>query len=341
MRFGSPLFFWLLLLVPLTVVFLMYAAHRRKSALKRFAQVEMLGKLMSKISPWRRLVRHILLVLTVFFAVLALVRPQFGTRMELMKRKGLDVVIAVDVSLSMYAQDIQPNRLARAKHEIGRFVDALNGDRVGLVAFAGDAFIQCPLTLDYGATKMFLDILGPSLVSTPGTSLGEAIRVSLQAFDPKQRKYKVIVLLTDGEDHTGKFESWVNEAVSQGVKIYTVGIGSLQGVPIPLNSPDGSVSYKKDRDGNIVTTRLDEVALQKAALATGGQYYHASPGAFELGKVVAQINQMEKRELEAERFVQYEERYQIPLALSIICFIALMLLPEKRKTGGTWKGRFT
>jgi len=340
MRIGAPQFLWLLGILPLVLAFLVYAHYRRKRALQKFARHEMLAQLMAKISPFLRAVRGFLLLGTLFWLILSLIRPQFGTRMELMKRKGLDVVLAIDVSTSMLAQDIQPNRLIRAKHEIGRFIDALTGDRIALVAFSGEAFIQCPLTLDYGAAKLFLDILNPGLVATPGTSLAEALRVSLEAFDKGQRKYKVIVLLTDGEDHSGQVQTWVDEAVAQGIKIYTVGIGSPGGVPIPLRQEDGSISYKKDRQGNTVTTRLDEVSLQKMALATGGQYYHASPGSFELKKVLDLINLQEKRDLEAERFVQYEERFQIPLILCILCYFLLLILPEKRSIKGPWKGRF-
>lgn len=340
MRFGAPLFAYLFLLIPLLGLFYWYAHSKKKRALKKFATAEILNRLLTSVSPWRRVIKSILMLLVFFFCILALIRPQYGTKMELMKRRGLDVVVAVDVSLSMMAQDLKPNRLSRAKYEINRFIDALGGDRIGLVAFAGDAFLQCPLTLDYSAAKIFLDILNPNLVGTPGTSLSEAIRVSLSAFDPKDRRYRVIVLLTDGEDHSGDVEKWAEEAANQGVIIFTVGIGSLQGIPIPVKDGSGNVSYKKDRNGNIVTTQLDINTLQKLALRTQGAFYHATPGAFELQKVLDKINEMEKRELEAERFIQYEERFQIPLIIALILFVIESLLSERRKIKGIWKGRF-
>ncbi len=341
MKFGALEYFWLFISIPVLIGFYLYAFRKKRKALERFAQLEMLKKLIGRISKGRQYFKAVLMILTVFFAVIALTRPQYGTKMELMKRKGIDVVIAVDVSLSMYAEDIKPNRLERAKHEIASFIDRLRGDRVGLVAFAGDAFLQCPLTLDYSAAKIFLNVLGPGLIGTPGTAIGSAIDKSISAFDPKERKFRVLVLLTDGEDHSGKAEKWANEAAKQGITIYTVGIGSTNGVPIPTKDKYGNISYKKDRKGNIVSTRLDELTLQKIALATNGKYFHAAPGRFELAEVVEAINDMEKRELEGERFTQFEDRFQYPLAIALLLLIVEMLISDRRKIKKKWTGRFS
>ncbi len=341
MRFGSPQSLWLLLLLPIMAGFFLYAYRRKRKTLQRFAQVEMLRKMTDQISYWRQGLKSIMLLLGLFFLIIALSRPQWGTKMELMKRKGLDIVIAVDVSLSMYAEDIKPNRLARAKQEIGKFVDRLSGDRVGLVAFAGDAFMQCPLTTDYSALKIFLDVLGPDLIETPGTSLGAALETSMKAFDPKERKYRVILLLTDGEENNEHAEKYAEEAAKLGISIFTVGIGSLNGVPIPLKDGQGNVNYKKDPDGNIVTTKLDEDVLLKIASATNGKYYHAEPGRFELEEVLKQINTMEKRELEGQKLTQYEDRFQIPLILAFICLLLEMLIPDRKKRKTEWTGRFS
>jgi Ca-activated chloride channel homolog len=341
MRFASPNAFWLLFLIPMLAAFFVYAYRKKGRTLRRFAQVEMLKRMTDGISRGRQVFKSCLLLLVALFAVLALARPQFGTKMELMRRKGLDVVVAVDVSLSMYAEDIKPNRMARSKQEIGKFVDRLAGDRVALVAYAGESFLQCPLTMDYGAFKIFLDVLGPDLIQTPGTDLAGAIETSLKAFDPKDRKYRVIVLLTDGEDHIGQASKMVEEAARQGVTIYTVGIGLLQGVPIPLKDEQGNVTYKKDREGNIVTTKLDEELLQKIALATNGKYYHAEPGHFELEEVLKEINKMEKRELESERMSQYEDRFQVPLGIALFLLIGEMLISDRKRRNKAWSGRFT
>jgi Ca-activated chloride channel family protein len=301
----------------------------------------MIRRMTDGISRGRQYLKALLILLVAFFAVLALARPQFGTKMELMRRKGLDVVVAVDVSLSMYAEDIKPSRMARSKQEIGKFVERLAGDRVALVAFAGEAFLQCPLTSDYGAFKIFLDVLGPDLIPTPGTDIAGAIETSMKAYDPKDRKYRVLVLMTDGEDHSGRAERMAEEAAKEGIAIYTVGIGLPSGVPIPLKDEQGNVSYKKDRNGNIVTTKLDEVLLQKIALSTNGKYYHAEPGRFELEDVLREIQKMEKRELDSERLSQYEDRFQIPLGISLVLLVAEMLISDRRKRRKEWEGRFT
>lgn len=341
MRFASPQSFWLLLSLPLLAGFFLYAYRKKRNTLLRFAQIDMLKRMTENYSQQRQVFKAGLILLVAFFSVVTLARPQFGTKMELMKRKGLDVVVAVDVSLSMYAEDIKPNRMARSKQEIGKFVERLGGDRVALVAFAGEAFLQCPLTMDYGAFKIFLDILGPELINVPGTNISAAMEAGLKAFDPKERKYRVMVLLTDGEETDGRAESLAEEATRMGVKIYTVGIGSSGGVPIPLKDAQGAVTYKKDRHGGIVTTRLDEVLLQKIALATGGKYYHAEPGRFELEEILKEINKMEKRELESERFSQYEDRFQIPLGIALFLLLAEMLISDRRTRKRAWAGRFS
>lgn len=341
MRIGAPHMFWLLWLIPLLAGFFLYAFAKKRRTLARFAQVEMLKRMTAGISRRRQVLKAFLLLLVAFFSVLALARPQLGTKMELMRRKGLDVVVAVDVSLSMYAEDIKPNRMARSKQEIGKFVDRLAGDRVGLVAFAGEAFLQCPLTSDYGAFKIFLDVLGPELIPTPGTNITGAIETALKAFEAKDRKYRVMVLLTDGEDHSGQAEKLAEEAARMGVAIFTVGIGLPSGVPIPLKDEHGNVAYKKDRNGNVVTTKLDEVLLQKIALATNGKYYHAEPGRFELEDVLKEIAKMEKRELDSERMSQYEDRFQVPLGIALALLIAEMLISDRRRRRKEWEGRFS
>lgn len=341
MRFGSPQLLWLLLLVPAMLVFLLWAFRRKAALLRRFAQVEMLKRLTEGISRPMQALKLALLLLTLALLAVSLARPQFGTKMELMRRRGLDVAVAVDVSLSMYAEDMKPNRLLKSKQELSRFLDNLGGDRVALIAFAGDAFLQCPLTSDYGAVRMFVDVLDPELIETPGTNITAALEAAMKAFDPKERKYRVIVLMTDGEDHSGQALKVAEEAARQGIKVYTVGIGSPSGVPIPVRDERGNVSYKKDRQGNVVTSRLDEVLLQKIALTTGGQYYAARPGQFELQKVVQAIQNMEKREMESQMFNQFEERFQIPLGIALFLLIAEMLLSDRRKRRREWTGRFS
>ncbi len=341
MRFGSESLLWLTALFPALGLFFLWAFRRRAAILRRFAAQAMLARMVQGTSRPRQALKAGLLALGVLFLALSLARPQWGTRMEMMKRRGLDVVIAVDVSLSMFAEDIKPNRMARSKQEISKFIDRLAGDRVALVAFAGDAYLQCPLTSDYAAFRIFLDVLEPDLIEVPGTDIARALEVSLSAFDERDRKYRVVVLLTDGEDHSGRAEKAAKEMADQGVIVYTVGIGSLSGVPIPVKGAGGAVSYKKDANGQVVTTRLDAQLLQRIALATDGGFYHARPAEFELAQVLEAINAMEKRELESEQFTRYEERFQIPLAIAVLLLALEMFVSDRRKRRSEWKGRFS
>ncbi len=340
MRFGNPDAFWLLLLIPVLGTFFAWAFWRKSVLLRRFAETEMLQRMVAGTSTGRQVLKMGLLLLAVLSLVLSLARPQWGTKMELMKRRGLDITVAMDVSLSMYAEDIKPNRLARSKQEIMRFVDQLGGDRVALVAFAGDAFLQCPLTSDYSAFRIFLDVLDPNLIETPGTDIANAIETSVKAFDPTDRKYRVLLLLTDGEDHSGRAEKAAEEAAKNGVIIYTVGIGLPSGVPIPVKDANGLVSYKKDAEGNIVASRMDPDLLKKIAQLTGGKFYHAQPGHYELLDVLQEINGMEKRETDADKFTRFEDRFQWPLAIAILLLVAEMLISDRRGRKRPWAGRF-
>lgn len=341
MRFGDLSWLWALGTVPLLALFFAWALWRRAVMLRRFAHPAMLKRLSGGASLPRRLVKMALLTLAVALLLLALARPQWGSRMELVQRKGLDIVIAVDVSLSMLAEDIRPNRLARSKQEISRFVERLEGDRIGLVAFAGDAFLQSPLTSDHAAFRIFLDVLEPGLIDAPGTDISRALEVGLQAFPAGEGKHRVMILLTDGEDHGGRALAIAGEAARAGVVIHTVGIGSLSGVPIPVPGPGGQRTYKRDRQGGIVSTRLDPDLLMGIARTTGGEFHHAQPGRFELLDVLTKINVMERRSLDAESVSRLEERYQLPLAIAIGLLILEMLVSDRRRRRHPWRGRFS
>lgn len=291
----------------------------------------LIEKLSLSFSPKKQRRKVDLMLLGVFFLLFSLARPQLGTKLTLMKREGVDIIIAMDVSLSMLAEDIKPNRLEKAKQEINGLISRMRGDRVGLVAFAGVAFVQCPLTLDYSAAKMFLDIIDVNLIPQPGTAIGDAIRTSIRAFNQKERKYKVLILLTDGEDHDSDPLGAAEEASKEGIKIYTIGIGSVQGEPIPIKDNRGQVTgFKKDKEGSVIVSRLDEVTLQKIALTTGGKYYHATSGEMELDKIYDEISKMEKKELEGKLLTQYEDRYQYFLLISVILLTVEFLLSDRR-----------
>ncbi len=321
----------LLILLPLLLAFYWLVFRMKRKALRRFGDLSLMEKLSLSFSPKKQRWKVIFLLLATFFLLFSLARPQLGTKLTLMKREGVDMVIAMDCSLSMMAEDFKPSRLEKAKQEVNGLISRLRGDRVGLVAFAGVAFIQCPLTLDYSAAGMFLDIMDTDLIPQPGTAIGDAIRTSIKAFNEKERKYKVLILLTDGEDHDSNPLEAAEEAAAEGIKIYTIGIGSIQGEPVPIRNQRGQMTgYKKDQEGNVVVSKLDETTLQKIALATGGKYYHATSGEMELEKIYNEISKMEKKELEGKLMTQYEDRYQIFLLLSILFLTAEFFISERK-----------
>lgn len=342
MRFAEPNFLWCLFTLPFFLLLFLYAYRRRKKLASRFAALSMFPKIASSHSPWRRAVKTALLLFGLAFLIVALSRPQWGRKMEHIERKGLDIVLLQDVSLSMLAEDVKPNRLVRSRHEISAFLDTLSGDRVGLVAFAGEAQTLVPLTLDYGTVQLILKDLESGWLY-PGTDLSAAIDKGLQMFRRSRvpSKYAVMVLMSDGEEQDPKAVEKAREAAKEGVRIYTVGIGSREGVPIPEPSKDGQVSYHKDRFGNVVTTHLEEKTLQDVAAVTGARYFYASPGEFQLQKVLSEIEDMERRNTSSDQMENYQDRYQIFLAMAALLFLAEALISERGKNRKQTAGRFS
>lgn len=342
MRFAEPNFLWALFSLPLFLLLFVYAYHRRKKLAARFASISMFPKIATSLSPFRRAIKASLLLLGIAFLILALARPQWGRQMEHIERKGLDIVLMQDISLSMLAEDVKPNRLVRSRHEISAFLDTLSGDRVGLVAFSGEAQTMVPLTLDYGTVQLVLRDLEPGWLM-PGTDLSAAIDKGLQMFRRSKvpSKYAVMVLMSDGEEQDAKAVEKAKEAAEAGIRIYTVGIGSKEGVPIPEPSKNGEVAYHKDRFGNIVTTHLEESTLQEIANITGARYFYASPGEFQLQKVLSEIQNMEKRDTSSNQVENYQDRYQIFLAIAALLFLMEALLSERGKKRKQVAGRFS
>lgn len=330
MRFAEPDFLWCLFTLPLFALLFAYAYHRRKKLAARFVSLSMLPKLSTSVSPWRRLTKILLLLLALAFLFVALARPQWGHKMEHIERRGLDLVLLQDISLSMLAEDIKPNRLVRSRHEIAAFLESLSGDRVGLVAFSGEAQVMVPLTLDYGTVQMMLQELNPGWLM-PGTNLEAAIRKGMQLFKNSggAGKYSVMILMSDGEELEAEAVTAAKEAAELGIRIYTVGIGSREGVPIPVKTKNGEVAYKKDMQGNIVTTRLEDGTLQEIANVTGGLYFYANPSEFQLQKVLTEIATLEKKDQATDRMENYQDRYQIFLGLAALLFLIEALVSER------------
>ena len=339
MRFAEPMFLWGLLSLPLFALLFIYAYHRRKKLAARFVSLSMLPKLSTSVSPWRRLAKVTLLLFAIAFLFVALARPQWGRKMEHIERRGLDLVLLQD--LSMLAEDVKPNRLTRSRHEISSFLESLSGDRVGLVAFSGEAQVMVPLTLDYGTVQMMLRELTPGWLM-PGTNLEKAIRKGMDLYrnSGSAGQYSVMILMSDGEELEAAAVNAAKEAAEMGIRIYTIGIGSREGVPIPVPSKNGEVAYKKDMQGNIVTTRLEDGTLQEIASATGGLYFYASPGEFQLQKVLTEIASLEKKEQASDRMENYQDRYQIFLGLAALLFLIEALVSERGRKRRIGAGRF-
>ena len=293
--------------------------------MEKFCGTDLLDQLLSPVCIKRQKLKAFLLTLSIVFIILALVRPKWGFHWEEIKRRGVDIMVAVDVSKSMLAEDVKPNRLERAKREVYDLCNMLKGDRIGLIAFAGTGFVQCPLTLDYSAFRMFLDSLSPDLIPTPGTNLGDAILKAVNCFNRQDRKSKALIIITDGEDHGSNVLQAAKLAKKQGIKIFTIGVGEPGGTPIPLM--DGSGGFLKDRQGNVVMSRLDEKTLQKIALETGGCYVRSVTGDMDLDRIYLQEIRggMKQKELQSTRRRRWEERFQwfvlAALLLTVLEFV--------------------
>jgi Ca-activated chloride channel family protein len=315
----------------IAAVFLAFLIARlRRKRILAFMEERFIPHLIDPLTFRLQTVKAVLLLLSVLFILLSLARPQWGEKKQNVQSRGLDIIIAVDTSTSMLAEDQKPNRLERAKHALDSFVSLLRGDRVGIITFAGTSFLSCPLTLDYDAAKMYLSIIDEYSIPVPGTDLAEAIRQSIRAFEVGENKYKVLVLLTDGENHDADVLEAAKEAKQAGIVIYAVGIGSPTGEPIPLRDQNGVITgYKKDKEGKIVTSRLDEETLIRIASLTGGKYYNATDSERELALIHQDIERMEKKDLKSSLLNRYEDQFPWFLFPAFILLLVEMILPER------------
>ncbi len=331
MRFGALYMAVWLWLVPVVVLFFMVVRKTRIRAMERFAERNLLPEISNSASHAKRRVKHILIALAVFFSVLALMRPQWGFQWQEVKRMGIDIIIALDTSNSMLAEDVKPNRLERSKLAIKDMVAKLNGDRIGLVAFSGTAFLQCPLTADYDGFMLSLNDVGTDTIPVGGTSIARAIYKGIESFEGGKKEHKVLILVTDGEDHEGSLDRAIKEAKDKGVTIYCVGIGSAEGELIPVKDDKGVPKFLQDAEGKVVKTRLMETTLQKIAVETGGMYVHATGAEFGLDLIYKEkLQDIEKQEFKSKMEKRYNEKYQIPLVLAMVLLFLEPLLGERK-----------
>lgn len=338
MTFARPWLLGFLALIPVICLILIIQARIRRRALERFAQADLLERITGKRSGSRAFLKAVLYILSVSCAIVALAGPRWGSHYEEIRHKGVDIVVAVDTSASMLAQDVPPSRLERAKREVIDLLRVLKGDRIGLTVFSGAAFIECPLTLDYAAVEMFLDGLGPDLIPVRGTDLGAAVDTSCKAFDFTSATDKVIILITDGEDNEGRGMEAARKAASKGVKIYVYGIGSGQGAPVPAIGPAGG--FMKDESGNIIMSRLDEKGLGEIASVTDGRYVRSVTGDLDLDLLYfAGIKSTTvARELGTKKVQVYEERFQFFAIGAFFLLLIEWMVAERKPKGNGMKG---
>jgi Ca-activated chloride channel homolog len=337
-RFANIEYFWFLALVPVLLLIFLMMLRWKKKALESFGDSEVVQQLMPDVSHTRPKWKLAFQMLAFILLIVAITAPQMGSKMEEIKREGVDIMLALDVSNSMLAEDLSPNRLERAKRAMLQMVDNLKGDRIGIVVFAGEAYVQLPITTDYGAAKMFLNTINTEIVPTQGTAIGTAIDLSIRSFgeNKENKKNRAIIIISDGEDHQDDPVGAAKRAAEEGIVVYTVGMGSPQGAPIPSFKNGRPAGFKTDRDGQTVITRLDEATLQEIASATGGMYIRATNAQAGLTAIMDDISQMEKQEFSASMFSDYEDQFQYFVALALLLLTLDFFMPEKKSR---WSGK--
>ncbi|NDD28821.1 MAG: VWA domain-containing protein [Proteobacteria bacterium] len=333
MHFADPHQLWWLAAVLALAVFAWHREGVRARVIASFAQAPMLARLAADYSRRRALLKTSLVIVSLALLALAAAGPQWGSRMVTVERQGVDVVFAVDCSSSMNAKDVKPSRLELARQQLGQLAHQLEGNRLGLVGFAGSAFPFCPLTLDVSATRLFLEQLDPQALPIPGTSLGDALRASLQTFPKGDPNKKVIVLLTDGEDHHSDPIGVAKEAAKAGVTVHTVGIGNPNGEPIPEQQADGRVDFVRDASGKVVMSRLDESTLRDIAKLTGGTYVHVDGSSADaLSPIFSAVSGAEKHLLEETMHRRYVDRYQWFVLVALVLIALERTVSTRRPT---------
>lgn len=331
LRYDNIEFLYLLALIPVLIIGIIMYSKWQKNSILKFGDINLLNQLMQSHSIFRKKIKNTLFVLAITFLIVGLSNPQVGTKMEEVKREGVDLMIAIDLSYSMMAQDIKPNRLERAKQAISRLIDKLEGDRIGLVVFAGEAYVQLPITTDYSAAKLFLSTVNTSIIPTQGTKIGNAIDLCSKSFDKENAQSKAIIIITDGETHDEEAIESAKKAKEEGIYIHTLGMGLTKGGPIPIYNKYGSTSeFRKDREGNVIITKLNESMLEEIALAGEGTYIRANNSKSGLSSLFEEINKMEKKEIGTMIFTNYKDRFQIFIGISLVLLILNLFFLERK-----------
>ena len=326
-RFEEPAYLYLLLLLPVLAALYMYSNYRRRKAIRKFGDPELMAQLMPDASRYRPDVKFSLVLLAIGLFSLLLARPQFGSKLETVKRQGVEVMIALDISNSMLAEDVQPSRLEKAKRLVAQLVDKMQNDKVGMIVFAGDAFTQLPITSDYISAKMFLESINPSLITKQGTAIAAAINLASRSFTPQEGVGRAIIVITDGENHEGGVSEAIKTATEKGIQVNVLGVGMPDGAPIPV---EGTNDYRRDRDGNVIVTRLNEPMCQEIAKEGKGIYVRVDNTNNAQRAISREIDKMAKADVETQVYTEFNEQFQAVAWLILLLLMAEMLITERK-----------
>jgi Ca-activated chloride channel family protein len=332
-QLDEKIYFYLLFIVPVIIMLFVLLQIWKKRTRKKFADLSLLKRLTPNRSSFKSSLKLMFFLLGITFLTLGLVNPKIGTKLETVKREGVDIVFAVDVSKSMLAEDIAPNRLEKAKRLVSEIINQLASDRIGIIAYAGQAFPQLPITTDYGAAKMFLQNMNTDMLTSQGTAINEAIELATTYYDDEEQTNRVLFIISDGEDHSeGTTLNAVEDAVEAGIQIFTIGVGKSKGAPIPIKRNGVVESLKKDRQGEVVITKLNEVVLQDIASEGNGEYIDGTNTGDAVEQIKEILIQMDKTEFEAKQFAEYKDQFQWFLGAGLLfLFLDVFILDKKTK----------
>jgi Ca-activated chloride channel family protein len=329
-RFANSSLLNLLFLLPVLIVIYIILQYLHKKLLLRFAESEFLITLMPLRSQVRNNLKFIIFLLAITFLIIAIARPQFGSKLEQIKREGIEMIIALDVSRSMMAEDIKPNRLERAKQAITSLINRMKNDKIGMIIFAGDAYTQLPITTDYISARMFLSNINPEIVSKQGTAIASAIELCSKSFTQDTKAAKVIIIISDGENHIGDATEAARNTAEKGIKIFTIGMGSPIGAPVPLSNTEIQKGFLKDRQGNVVISRMNPKLLSDIASAGNGEFYSASTGNVGLDQLYNKLNKLNKSEIDSRVYSEYDDQFHYFVAAALLLLLIDFLILEKK-----------
>jgi Ca-activated chloride channel family protein len=332
-RFEHTIALWAILgVIPLIVILFVYIQNWKKRKRKAFGNIQMVKKMMPQVSNSLPIIKFVLFTLAITSLLLGIANLQFGTKVEEVKREGIDLMIALDVSNSMLAEDLKPNRLERSKRAIYQLIEKLHNDRLGIIVFAGDAYVQLPITTDYSSAKLFLETIGTDIVPTQGTSIGSAIDLAMESFDFENGTSKSIVVITDGENHEEDAIENSKTAAKEGVSVHTIGMGSEGGAPLPIYKRGAQTGFRTDKQGNTIVSKLNEQMLKQIAEAGNGTYVRATNAKAGLSLIMEEIDKMEKKEFGSKTFKDYEDRFQLFLLIALVLLIVEYFISNRRSS---------